>query len=988
MTLTSNFEYTVSGTGIGSEITSGHFASGFEHRGQEYFLETGSVPEVLDRLDLPFLRYPGGTQTENLFDLSNPNEDKSTALVNNEGNMVDVVPMNQFLGYCQENGTQAVIVLSTWRYFDEETRQIRATVEVIENGVTVDKPVEDVVKDFVRTALAIGDEPLITAFEIGNEWFNRDMFNWTASEFGALQAQFAIWIQEALDELIADGDLSAEQEPSIWVQSRGNGSNNIDGSVSEDPNDPNAAQDNRELLAELEKNNGVALEAADGVVDHFYQPVRAHDPLDPLNANWVASNRIADLEDDGWNLTGENALDIITTEWNVRGEGAKDGEELFITGFERLPIFLGHFADMVASGVDFAAMWTTQALGDGEGSLSEHKDTTLTPVGLLFRMMMPLVGSQLIDPNGDGDLNRDEYAFVADGETDANYYSFTFARDGKITVFFASGVAEDLAINADFSALINQGYHVHGTVLGVAPGNTALHTDADGALTALSYADLDGAVAGDGILNLNIDGYELLRLEFTLNEGVHLIGDDHNFDAALAGIDDTLVGSMWGDLLIGNDGDDHLIGHDGDDQLRGGTGEDTLDGGAGADSLYGNMGDDILFGGAGADILFGGAGADRLKGGKGTDRASYTDATSGLTVDLMSETNNTGIAVGDRFFSVENLKGSYHSDDLRGDDRSNTIWGASGNDQIYGRAGDDVLNGDKGDDTLFGGAGADILKGGRGTDLVSYTDSTDGLTVDLQFVHLNTGIANGDTFVNIENLKGSYNDDILKGDGDDNTIWGANGADVIYGRGGNDVLNGNKGDDTMYGGAGADHFNGGDGIDIVSYTDASAGLTVDMQDTSKNTGIAVGDTFINVENLKGSQHDDTLKGDGQNNTIYGAQGNDTIKAGGGDDIVYGGRGNDQLGGNKGNDILTGGDGDDSFVFVNNFGTDIITDFQANSDADVIDVSGMNGIADFNDLISNHITQLGADTVISDLQGNTVTLQGITAADLTQSDFVF
>ncbi|PID62777.1 MAG: hypothetical protein CR974_03275 [Gammaproteobacteria bacterium] len=59
-----------------------------------------------------------------------------------------------------------------------------------------------------------------------------------------------------------------------------------------------------------------------------------------------------------------------------------------------------------------------------------------------------------------------------------------------------------------------------------------------------------------------------------------------------------------------------------------------------------------------------------------------------------------------------------------------------------------------------------------------------------------------------------------------------------------------------------------------------------------------------IENLKGSQFDDTLVGNKAGNVIYGGGGNDTINAG---------EGNDYLDGGKGQDTLTGGMGDDVYV---------------------------------------------------------------------------
>ena len=325
----------------------------------------------------------------------------------------------------------------------------------------------------------------------------------------------------------------------------------------------------------------------------------------------------------------------------------------------------------------------------------------------------------------------------------------------------------------------------------------------------------------------------------------------------------------------------------------------TLTGNAFNNVLVGGAGDDTLEGGDGNDTLHGGTGADALNGGTGIDRVAYLDAPAGLTVDLAVAANNTGIAAGDSFDSIENLSGSNFDDTLRGDGAANRIWGA---------AGDDTLEGGDGNDTLNGGAGADALNGGTGIDRASYSDAPSGLTVDLAVAANNTGIAAGDSFDSIENLYGSNFADTLRGDGGANKIGGGAGDDTLEGGDGNDILSG---------GAGADALNGGTGIDRVSYSGATAGLTVDLAVAANNTGIAAGDTFDSIENLYGSNFTDTLRGNGGANTIWGAAGDDTLQGG------------------LGNDRLSGGSGSDSFLFDSALGfgnIDTILDF---TDGDTI-----------------------------------------------------
>jgi len=385
-------------------------------------------------------------------------------------------------------------------------------------------------------------------------------------------------------------------------------------------------------------------------------------------------------------------------------------------------------------------------------------------------------------------------------------------------------------------------------------------------------------------------------------------------------------------------------------------GGQTQIGTAADDTLVGTGLDDILSGNGGDDMLIGGAGADALFGGSGSDTAGYATAAGGVTIDLQNGALNTGDAAGDTLTSIEIISGTGFADQISGSAGADTLLGQNGADTLTGRGGDDVLNGGAGNDILNGGAGADTLIGGSQTDTASYIDAISGARIDLAYQDRNTGQAAGDSFNSIENLTGSDLGDLIYGDGGNNTIYGLDGDDWLQGRGGNDTLIGGAGNDVLVGGVGADVLNGGTGTDRAQYFLSKQGLTVDLGNSSNNTGIAAGDTFISIEDLAGSPYDDILTGDG------------------GANMLIGNGGDDRLDGTGGDDVLRGGAGADTFVFSAGSGSDSIADYDA---ADLIELdiallgaTAQNSAAVLNDYASliNGAVQLdfgGGDILIID-----------------------
>jgi Ca2+-binding RTX toxin-like protein len=139
--------------------------------------------------------------------------------------------------------------------------------------------------------------------------------------------------------------------------------------------------------------------------------------------------------------------------------------------------------------------------------------------------------------------------------------------------------------------------------------------------------------------------------------------------------------------------------------------------------------------------------------------------------------------------------------------------------------------------------------------------------------------------------------------------------EAVVGSAYGDTLEGSEADERFTGGLGNDSIDGGDGIDTLLYTTyltagAVAGVDVDLS-TGTATGGAGDDTFSGIENVTGSNFDDTLTGDADDNRLLGEGGSDVVNGLDGADLIGGGDGNDTLLGGSSGDLLMGGGGNDS-----------------------------------------------------------------------------
>jgi VCBS repeat-containing protein len=435
---------------------------------------------------------------------------------------------------------------------------------------------------------------------------------------------------------------------------------------------------------------------------------------------------------------------------------------------------------------------------------------------------------------------------------------------------------------------------------------------------------------------------------FNLDRIIYYYGDDTDnfFDA-------TKIASNQKVIAFGYDGNDTLIGAGGNDTLDGGDGNDILDGGAGNDTLIGGFGGNIFRNSASNDTFIGGNRGDvSLDGNLG----DYNLATAGISVTLSS----TSTVTGDASVGTDTL---YFIDIIRGTEFADYFVATSSYVSQYGSSFNE-----------FEGAGGDDVLIGNGNTRIGFRNALASVTVDLAAGNSHStdiGDSAGvgvDTFTGVSRAIGSAFDDFIYGASTNDQLRGEAGNDYIDGRGGFDIadylglfnpagitawldvtnivgtgtvidswgdtdtfvsieqirgsvhadtITGGVGNNWIEGSAGADILDGGAGIDTLAYGSGLQGVTVNLLTGYADGGDATGDVFTNFENLQGTNRgNDNLSGDDNPNNIQGL---------GGNDILFGRGGNDFLQGQAGDDILDGGDDFDTAVYSGNQANYIIVD---------------------------------------------------------------
>ncbi|MGD1699969.1 calcium-binding protein [Dapis sp. BLCC M229] len=445
---------------------------------------------------------------------------------------------------------------------------------------------------------------------------------------------------------------------------------------------------------------------------------------------------------------------------------------------------------------------------------------------------------------------------------------------------------------------------------------------------------------------------------------------------------DTLRGEEGNDVLHAGEGHDSLDGGIGNDALHGGKGSDSLDGGIGSDLLYtgplGNGESDILKGGANADTFFLGDARTpqepEVTTGKGFDWGKLGLSIAGDVSDLLftavpflTPLKKTKEIVPMLFDVAKATSNNVTAPVEKGkndlETGSATITDFNPTEDVIfiplPSDGDIYIDKNNTDDNLF-----KVFHDTNQTDVIATVQLSDDFgtlegndsnnTMKSSFFNIlesnalildSSGAKNfkGDTQLaiaaqDIEDLGtnkflvlGAYSGLDIRGSNNADYFYGTQFGDVIYGyekrdgvdTSGDDVMYGFGGDDQFFGGSGKDRIYGGDGSDSANYMDSTSGITINLQNGVANDGFGTTDTLNSIENIIGSDHDDSITGDGKPNILISAKGNDT---------------------------LTGNGGIDTFVLSH--GTNTITDFNA-ADKIQIDIKEYQNHYNFTGLNSTH-----------------------------------
>jgi RTX calcium-binding nonapeptide repeat (4 copies) len=629
----------------------------------------GSYGDVFDLAGATEVRYPGGSITEWMFDVTRP--DKTSAW-GDDGNLYQLLPLTEFMAWAAANNHVVTIVIPTR---DVLGSGLRGTREVSEEAI---KEIGVFVRQLLNERYGSAE---VSTLEIGNEYYYSGEMS--AIEYGKVASAVALEIDRQIAAFRAINNLPDSWEgPRVAVQMGQAGTSGTPGWIQND-----------QIMAEFNAREAAAVDAVTG---HFY----ALENVDyDTNVHWMF--RLMET----WQSDSRfGYLDYVVTEWNA------DMHSTTLTGLLNVSSITIMLGEMVKYGVDAAHIWPLQqtTINDLAGN---EGNGTLTAVGEMFRMLSTNVRGGYLD-----------YRQI---ETDYVFHSFS--RPDETVVLVSSRTGERQTFTQDVDQLVEDYGRIRATLLSV--DGDPLDPSADAVIrTFWLEADWRGTVS---FALGPYETIMLEIMEEPVSRYTRQASGSAAADLLKGGAgNDRLNGRAGADDLFGRSGDDTLDGGEGKDRLIGGIGNDifyvnrvddvvierrfggtdtirtsvSLQLPANVDNLQATGERSIALTGNGLDNnILGNAGANRLYGWSGDDTVSGAGGNDNLFGNRGDDTLNGG-------------RGNDCLSDPLGD---NLLRGGIGNDFLLGGGGRDELRGGDGDDSIFGGGGADLIGGGRGNDVIS-----------------------------------------------------------------------------------------------------------------------------------------------------------------------------------------------------------------------------------------------------------------------------
>jgi hypothetical protein len=461
----------------------------------------GTYDEKVTALGVEHIRYPGGSLTENYFDMSNP--DKASAIDPSNGNEVSLLKYTDFMNYAEANDIDVTVVLPT-RHFLSDTADASG-----HRTANID---EAELRGFIRDTLdGKYGEPTLRGFEIGNEYWGSGQM--TALEYGRVASRMAEIVNEEIDN---HPQANVFQDVKILVQNGQNyGSSRLSGQYDHlltgeeqlqavmkdygltdlDPevfiyNSGDVAWPklmNEIIISEFDTPSEKA--AVDGLALHIYS--KGADKTSSRDYDLRATEQTWDKHFEG--------LEKHITEWNLKATRSWDVEKSY--GLKQAHEMLNMTEEFTDHGVDSGFVWAVQQNNLSNLAGNEGETGPLNVPGEMFRMMNEaLPGTKAIDLSPE---DRGEHEITQDDTSVHSFYS-----EDRFVTFIASNNDEAQQTQINFSQILQSGGTMRVEVLGVKDGYNPTDSESPAEVTQLDPAE----VYKDGVFTAELDAYEIIRV--------------------------------------------------------------------------------------------------------------------------------------------------------------------------------------------------------------------------------------------------------------------------------------------------------------------------------------------------------------------------------------------------------------------------------------------------------------------------------------------